>query len=118
MAHQCLKYSKFLPSFTPTISNLSVTSSTSGIYSLVYINGSNFLPPCNGTTYVNFGSFKRLPITFYSSFNISFVVPLSAPVGNYDVVVVNVYNDNFSLPVNQSYSGKPHYSNSIIYTIT
>ena len=118
MSHQCLKYTEFLPSFTPTISNLSVTTSVSGIYSMVYINGTNFLPPCNGTTYVNFGTFKRLPITFYSSFNISFVVPLSAPAGNYNVIVVNLYNDNFSLPVGQSNPGKPNYSNSITYTIT
>jgi hypothetical protein len=116
--NRCLKYKGFLPSFTPTINNLSVTTSTSGVYSLVYINGSNFLPPCNGTTYVNFGAFKQLPITFYSSFNISFLVPLSANAGNYNVTVVNIYNGNFSPPVNQSFPGILNYSNSIAYTIT
>lgn len=112
----CRKKS-FYPSFTPNIISLSVTSSNSGIYSLVYINGSNFLPPSNGTTYVNFGPYKKLSMTFYSSFNISFVVPLNAIPNSYNVQVVNVYNDNFSTPVNQSYPGIQNYSNSITYTI-
>lgn len=116
--NRCSKYKGFLPSFTPVINNLSVTTSVAGAYSRVYINGSNFLPPCNGTTYVNFGNFNQLPITFYSSFNISFVVPLNANGGDYNVVVVNVYNGNFSPAVNQSYPGKLNYSNSITYTIT
>ena len=108
----------FYPSFNPTINGLSVTSSASQTYSLVYITGSNFVSPTNGTTYVNFGSFLNLPITFYSSFNISFVVPLNALSGSYNVVVVNVYNGNFSTAVNTSYPGNPNYSNSITYTIT
>ena len=108
----------FYPSFTPSITSLSVSSSVSGAYSLVFINGSNFLPPSYGTTYINFGNFKNLPITFYSSFNISFVVPQAAPPGNYSVKVVNVYNSNFSPTVNQSYPGNQNYSNSSIYTLT
>jgi len=111
---RCLKSKGFLPSFTPIINNLSVTTSVSGVYSLVYINGSNFVL---GATYVKFGTFN-LPITFYSSFNISFVVPLNVAAGNYNVVVVNIYNGNFSPAVNQSYPGKQNYSNSITYTIT
>jgi hypothetical protein len=118
LINRCLKYKGFLPSFTPVINSLSVTTSTAGIYSLVHINGLNFLPPCSGTTYVNFGTFTQLPITFYSSFNISFVVPLNIIAGNYSVVVVNIYNGNFSPAVNQSFSGIPNYSNSITYTIT
>ena len=84
----------FYPSFNPKIYSLSVTTSVSSVYSLVYINGSNFFPPSNGSTYVNFGSFTNLPIIFYSSFNISFVVPLNVVAGNYNVVVVNLYNGN------------------------
>lgn len=113
-----LKYKGFLPSFTPVINSLSVTTSVAGVYSLVYINGSNFIPTCNGVTYINFGNFKNIPITFYSSFNISFVVPLNATKGTHNVVVVNVYNSNFSPSVNQSYPGIPKYSNSVAYKIT
>jgi hypothetical protein len=108
----------FYPNFSPAISSLSVTSSLIGQYSLVYITGANFLPPCYGNTYVNFGTFKNLPITFYSTVNISFIVPLNAPSGNYNVTVINVYNSNFSPAINQSYAGNPNYSNSFNYTIT
>jgi hypothetical protein len=114
----CRRYKSVYPSFTPTINSLSVTSSVAGVYSNVMINGSNFLPPCYGTTYVNFGSFKNLPILFYSAFNLSFVVPLNAVPGNYNVQVVNIYNGNFSPSVNQSYPGIPNLSNSITYTLS
>lgn len=105
------------PSFAPVINSISVTSNAFGIYTVVYINGSNFLPPCNGDTYVNFGPYTHLPIIFYSSFNISFVVPLNAPVGLYNIRVVNTYNDNFSLPVSQSTPGIPNYSNPVSYAV-
>jgi hypothetical protein len=112
----CRLYKSLLPSFTPAISNLSVTSSLAGQYSLVYINGNNFFP--NGTTFVNFGIYTNIPIVYYSSFNISFVVPLNASVGNYNVVVVNLYNGQFSSPVKYSYAGNLNYSNSLLYTLT
>lgn len=108
------KYTNFYPSFNPIINNLSTTNSKSNFYSQVYINGSNF----QGTAFVNFGAYKNLPIIFYSSFNISFVVPLNAPIGSYNVTVVNIYNGNFSPQINTSYPGNQNYSNSIIYTIT
>jgi hypothetical protein len=114
---KCKGKKSVYPSFTPIINSLSVTSNAVGMYTVIYISGSNFLPPCNGNTYVNFGSYTNLPITFYSSFSISFIVPLNAPVGIYNITVVNIYNDNFSLPVNQSYPGIPNYSNSISYVI-
>lgn len=112
------KYNASYPSFTPTMNSISTTSSVQGNYSFVYINGSNFLPPCYGNTYVNFGTFKQIPIVFYSPANISFVVPLNATAGIYKVQVVNIYNGNFSPAVNQSYPGIQNYSNSITYTIT
>ena len=121
----CRKYKSVYPSFTPTINSLSVSSSVHGAYSNVMINGSNFLPPCYGDTYVNFGYFnqfsgpyKHLPITFYSTSAISFVVPLNLGPGTNNVQVGNIYNDNFSPAVNQSYPGVPNLSNSQIYTLT
>lgn len=112
----CLRNKGFLPSFTPNLSSLSVTTSKKGAYSFVYVNGSNFLP--NGTTFVQFGNLGYLEVTYYSSFNLSFLVPLNASPGNYSVKVVNLYNSNFSPPVNQTYSGNLNFSNSISYTIT
>ena len=113
---KCRRYKAFLPSFTPIISNLSMNYSSSGQYALVYVSGSNFFN--NGTTYIDFGSFTKIPIVFYSSFNISFVVPLNAVPGVYKVSVVNIYTGNFSPPVNESYSSNLNYSNSVIYTLT
>jgi len=112
----CRLYKSVLPSFTPIINNLSVTSSIAGQYSLVYINGNNFFT--NAITYINFGSYTNIPITFYSSFNISFVVPLNATAGNYNVVAVNIYNGQFSPSVKYTYSGNLKYSNSINYTLS
>jgi hypothetical protein len=106
----------FLPSFTPELSGLSSTSSESNTYKMIFVYGSNFLP--NGTTFIQFGSFGYLPVTYYSSFILSFVVPLNAIAGNYSVKIVNLYNGNFSTPVNQTYSSNLNYSNSITYTIT
>lgn len=113
----CRKFKTTYPSFTPILSSLSKTTSSSGDYSIVYITGSNFLP--NGTTFVKFGNYGYISATYYSSFNISFVVPLNAGVGNYFVQVANLYNGNFSPEINQSYSGNINLSsNSITYAIT
>ena len=79
----------------PILHNLSVTESIPGLYSLVYVNGSNFLP--NGTTFIQFGELGYLPVTYYSSFNLSFVVPLNATSGNYSVKVVNLYTASCKL---------------------
>ncbi len=114
-SRNCRKYQGFYPSFAPVLNQLSVTSSTKGSYSNVYVTGSNFLP--NGTTFIKFGNIPYVPVTYYSSFNLSFVVPLDANIGSYDVKVVNVYNGNFSPQLNQSYSGNLNYSNTITYTI-
>lgn len=107
----CRGYKSFLPSFAPVINSLSVTTSAAGEYSLVYISGYNFFP--NGVTYINFGSYRNLPITFYGSNNISFVVPLNATAGTYKVVAVNIYNGQFSLPVNYSYPANLNYSQPV-----
>lgn len=116
VSSRCRKYKGFYPSFTPEIGNMSITTSVAGNYSFVSIHGRNFLP--NGTTYVNFGNYTNIPVTYSSSYNIAFVVPTVAVAGFYNVVVVNVYSDNFSPPVNQSYAGTLNYSNAVVYTLT
>jgi len=116
-ARNCRKFNSSYPSFTPILSSLSTTSSPSGGYSLVYVNGDNFLP--NGTTSVKFGNYGYLPVTYYSSYYLSFVVPLDASIGNYQVQIANLYNGNFSPQINQSYPGNINLSSeSITYTIT
>jgi hypothetical protein len=71
----------------------------------------------NGTTFIKFGNYGYLPVTYYSSFNLSFVLPLDAVPGNYSVSIVNLYNGNFSSPVNQTYPGVLNFSNTITYTL-
>ena len=115
-SRKCRTYKGTYPSFTPRLESLSVTSSSIGAYSSVYVYGANFLP--NGTTFIKFGNYGYLPVTYYSSFNVSFSVPLNATTGNYAVQIVNVYNSNFSPQVNQSYPGNLNFSNSLTYTIT
>lgn len=92
----CRKSTNTIPDLTPVISNLSVTSSPVGVYTVVYIYGNQFsLYGNTGTSVVNFGSFSDLPVSFYSSQEISFSVPLNAAVGNYQVSVVNQKYPNF-----------------------
>lgn len=113
---RCKLSKSILPSFKPEIYNFSVYTSLSGAYSNVLINGRNFLP--NGTTYVNFGNYKNIPVSYFSSFNISFVVPINAPVGSYNVVVVNNYNSNYSANITTIYNQNINFSNSMTYTLT
>ena len=105
--NRCKLYTYFLPDITPQISNLSIYSSISGIYTIVYINGTNFssLGPTGYST-VSFGNFVNLPVTYFSPYNISFVVPINAPPGNYSVQVIN------------NLYPSPLYSNIINYTLT
>jgi hypothetical protein len=112
----CILSKGFLPSFKPVIYNLSVNTSVAGAYSFVAIYGYNFLP--NGTTYVNFGNYKKIPITFFSSNNISFVVPANALAGSYNVIVVNNYTSNYGSHINNFYNENLNFSNSISYTLT
>lgn len=103
------------PSFTPILNNLSITSSNMTEYANVYVSGYNFLP--NGVTKVKFGS-TLLNVIYYSSYSISFVIPMYSVAGNYAVQIVNIYDNNFSPQVNQRYAGNYNVSdNAITYTI-
>jgi hypothetical protein len=115
-AKKCKLSQGFLPSFTPEIYNISKNTSVAGTYSVVFIVGKNFLP--NGTTYVNFGNnYQNISVSYFSSYNISFVVPTNAIIGSYDIVVVNNYNSNFSSNTNNFYNSNLNYSNSETYTL-
>lgn len=113
---QCKKQTSSYPSFTPTISNLSMTSSVTATYSLVKITGTNFLP--NGSTYIKFGNINIYDVNYYSSFQIGFIVPNTEPAGTYDIQVVNIYNGNFSQRVPWVYIPNLNYSNKSEYILT
>jgi hypothetical protein len=111
----CRKYSGFYPSFTPVINSLSVIDCSFGVYTLVYVYGTNFL---QNNTYIQFGSFTNLSVIFYNSTTISFVIPYKAGKGTYNVIAINKYNGNFSPSINSSYSGNLCYSNLVTFTIS
>lgn len=115
---KCRKISNRYPTFAPAIFSLSKNTSPRHKYSVIYVNGRNFLPSVVGTTYVNFGPYTQLPIIFFNTNNLSFTIPLNVKVGQYSVVVVNVYNGNFSPQINHTYAGILNYSNAVNYTIT
>lgn len=92
------------PDTSPVISSLSMYSSLQGVYTVVYITGQNF--QIDGVTTVSFGTYKNIPVTFYSSMNISFVIPANALVGAY---VVQVFNNVYPTQL---------YSNTVNYNIT
>lgn len=87
----CKKYSIGYPNYSPIIYGLSTYSSMQGRYTQVTISGNNFsLGNTIGYSVVNFGNYQRLPITYYSSTSISFIVPTDAMNGKYAVQVINL----------------------------
>jgi hypothetical protein len=94
------------PNITPVISFLSQDSSEAGKYTVVYISGYNYLP--FGITRLNFGPYKNIPITYLSSYNLAFEVPIVAP-GIYNIQLATI-NQKQVLPVNVL-------SNIVTYTI-
>jgi hypothetical protein len=116
IAKKCKLSQGFLPSFKPEIYSISKHTSVAGEYSVVFILGKNFLP--NGTTYVNFGIYQNISVSYFSSNNISFVVPANAIIGSYNIIVVNNYSSNFSANINNFYNSNLNYSNSETYTLT
>jgi len=107
ISNTCRTYFGIYPNLTPTIYSLS--SYNASLFRVtsypftVYILGTNF--NANGNTTITFGTYKKIPITFYSSTSISFVIPRNTVQGEYNVQVVNT-NVIDSL-----------YSNLVIFTI-
>jgi hypothetical protein len=104
---KCTPKKGFNPNMEPNISFLSTYSSKSGVYTVVTITGMNFFP--FGVTSVNFGKYKNIDVLFYSGAYISFVVPIKAPAGVYNVQLTN----NISSITNSHLI----YSNSIAYIV-
>lgn len=102
-----------LPNIKPIIYSLSTYTSKINAYTVVYIRGANFFP--FGTTNVTFGPLKNIPVTYYSSYNISFTLPQtrSNPIlsGTYSVQVTSVNDMTNIFP-------STVYSNKVLYTLT
>jgi len=114
---KCRVNKGFLPNINPIIYSLSTYTSNINDYTVIYITGENFFP--FGTSYVKFGSLENLQVTYYSSLNISFSIPLSVfqtnnkliRAGTYDVQVVTTNNSTNLFPTIL-------YSNKVSYTLT
>lgn len=105
----CRTYKQFYPNINPVIYELSIYTAQSNTYTVVYITGENFFP--YGTTSINFGTtYKNIPITYFSSSYISFVLPDNVTPSNYNVQVVNITPGM----LNSGYL----YSNIMIFAIT
>ena len=103
------KYKYMYPDTTPIIYGLSQNESVLGDYTVVYISGYNFSKAnTTGNSTVTFGNITNIPVIFYSSLNLSFVVPIiNLTQSTYDIQVVN----NNYFPVTQ-------YSNKVSYKLT
>ena len=102
---RCRKYEYRYPTTVPVIYNLSPNQSVLGDYTLCYINGLNFSKEnTTGNSTVTFGNITNIPVTFYSSLNLSFVVPNNLAPGTYQVQIVN--NNYFP---STTYSNKVEY---------
>jgi uncharacterized protein (TIGR03437 family) len=101
------KYKYLYPNTSPVIYSLSLTSSDIGEYTVCYINGLNFSKETTtGNSTVTFGDIANIPVIFYSSLNLSFVVPNNLPPGHYLVQVIN-----------NNYFPSTTYSNKVEYTL-
>jgi len=104
---KCRKIRKHTPNIIPVILQIIPEQSVLGAYVIARILGYNFsLGGPLGYSTVTFGKITNIPVTFYSSFNISFVIPVSLDltVGIYKVQVVNIRS-----PV-ALYSNRVHYT--------
>ena len=102
---KCRKFEYKYPNTTPLIFSLSPAKSILGDYTICYITGKNFSKEnTTGNSTVTFGNITNIPVIFYSSLNISFVVPNNLAIGFYDVQVIN----NNYFPITQ-YSNKVEY---------
>ena len=84
------KYTYNYPNTSPIIYSLTPNESVVENYTVCHIRGLNFSKSnTTGNSTVTFGNIKNIPVTFYSSLNISFVVPNNIIFGVYNVQVVN-----------------------------
>jgi hypothetical protein len=91
LKQKCAPKKGFMPSIIPIIFNLSTNTSKAGEYQVVNITGENFR---YNNTQVKFGNISNIAITYNSSFNISFTVPINLLPGTYAVYVTTINNVN------------------------
>jgi uncharacterized protein (TIGR03437 family) len=104
---KCRKFEYKYPNTSPVIYSLFPSESVLGDYVLCYINGLNFSKSnTTGNSTITFGNITNIPVTFYSSLNLSFVVPSNLAAGTYSVQVIN-----------NNYFPSTTYSNTVKYIL-
>ena len=92
----CKTYNRSIPNFDPVILSLTPDVSTAGQYTQVNVFGKNFSFGSKiGYTIIRFENII-IPVTYYGSNNISFIVPASAGPGEYNIQAVNAFYPNSS----------------------
>jgi 5-hydroxyisourate hydrolase-like protein (transthyretin family) len=87
LKQKCTQKKGFIPSIIPIISSLSTNTSKAGEYQVVNITGENFR---YNNTQVKFGNVTNIVITYNSSINISFTVPVNLAPGTYAIYVTTI----------------------------
>lgn len=104
---KCRKFEYKYPNTSPIIYSIFPAESQVDNYTVCYINGLNFSKEnTTGNSTVTFGSITNIPVTFYSSLNLSFVVPNNLAAGTYNIQVIN-----------NNYFPSTTYSNTVQYTL-
>jgi 5-hydroxyisourate hydrolase-like protein (transthyretin family) len=88
---KCTQQQGFMPSIVLVIPSLSTNTSKAGEYQVGNITGENFR---YNNTQVKFGNITNIVITYMSSFNISFTVPINLTPGTYAIYVTTINKIN------------------------
>jgi len=109
------KYKYMYPNTSPIIYSLTPSESLLSDYTVCHIKGINFSKSnTTGNSTVTFGDIKNIPVTFYSSMNVSFVVPNNLTFGTYSVQVVN---NNYPTSLYSNIVEYNYISTPIIYSL-
>lgn len=105
------------PSLQPHLESLSVSSCPKKTYCRVHVFGALFFPASSSVTntvvaWINAASqeVQYLPVTFYSSSELSFLVPLNAAPNMYTVRVANLIDNPFNRKSKLAYKPEWIYS--------
>ena len=113
--NSCSKYQKKPINYKPTIIYITPDVVVNNVYTEVYVYGYNFFNA--DSTYITLNNSISIPVSFYSSRLITFIVPQNLEIITYDLNVVN--NISYS-PINVSSMPQSQLaiSNSVNFTVT
>jgi hypothetical protein len=112
---------KEYPSQVPVIYGLSAYESNVGTYTQVFVTGLNFVYGPNNTivyfTSTTTGEVTSIPVSYFSSSGISFVVPTTLSAGTYTAAVGVKSSIGGKMPGAGATITTLLFSNTVLYTI-